>query len=165
MKFLMMILCSLAVWPIFGEMVGYVEYSLPKMDQEWVVLNKMDDERGVTIIYIPKDIPKEVSNEFFGVNFNKLPSDLKDTDSIKSSFQQMFRDADVEFAIVEEEKESLLMEVIIKAAGGEKVHVFSKAFSNEKGTVVLSLTTGNIANLSSIRSAWLAALKEVKVLG
>lgn len=146
----------------FAETIQHVEYHLPKGAENWVVAHQLENKNGITRIYIPQGIEKQSATEFFGVNANHRPSNFNDSEGIKLGLMKNFSNMNVDFQVLEKDKDSLTYEWSAQENGVEKVHGWGRAFSNNDGSVVISYQTENISGVTQARSIWLPVLKEAK---
>lgn len=162
MKYFFMALSNFVCGLGFAETIQHVEYHLPKAAEDWVIGNKLENEKGTTIIYIPPGVEREEAEEFFGVNTNRLSSNLSNPEAIKLSLTKMFPNLNIDFRVLEKDKDSLTYEWSAQENDQEKIHGWGRAFSNKDGSVVLSYQTDNISKVPEARSVWLPALKEAR---
>ncbi len=161
MKYLFTLLSCLAFGCAFAETIQHVEYHLPKAAENWVVGNKLESEKGTTIIYIPPGVERQNAKEFFGVNSNCLTS-KNDPASIKVGLARSFPNMNIDFRVLEQDKDSIAYEWSAQENGIEKTHGWGRAFSNKDGSVVLGYYTEDISNVPQARSIWVQALKEAR---
>jgi hypothetical protein len=159
MKYIFTLLACLIFGSTYAETIQNVTYQLPPAAKNWVVGNKLGNDKEETIIYIPKGTNRQNAQEFFGVNANRLPSDLNDLASIKSELDGTFPNMHIDLYVLEKSKDSLIYEWSAFENGAEKAHGLGRIFSNKDGTVTLLYQTKNIPSLSQARSIWLSALK------
>lgn len=179
MRLFFALFCCLAITPLAAEMIGPVEYHLPKEAKDWKVGNKFESDKSTTIIYIPNEKMDENTLESFGVNTNPFHLNLKDIDALKQSMSMQFPNAEVDLWLVQETPDSIIYEWTIKENKEvsdnkdskeakedkvEKVHGLVRAFSTKDGMVLLAFTTEKIADFKNARASWLAALKEAKIV-
>lgn len=162
MKYLFTCLTCLICGMGFAETIQDIDYHLPENAKNWVVGNRLENEKSVTIIYIPGGIDRQEVEEFFGVSANHLVSNLNDVEPIKTSLVQMFPTMSIDFRILEKDAGSVLYEWSGKEGGVEKIHGLGRGFSSKEGTVILSYQTDNPSKINETRSTWLASLKEAK---
>lgn len=162
MKYLFTFLSCLVCGICFAETIQHVEYHLPKAAENWVIGNKLESERGTTIIYIPHGVQRQDTEEFFGVSANRLSSNPNNSEAIKSTLIKMFPHMSIDFHVLEKDKDSVTYEWAAQENGMEKVHGWGRAFSNKDGSVVLGYQTENISQVEQSRSVWLPILKEAK---
>lgn len=160
MKYILIALCCLSMTTVFAEIIGYVEYQLPQVAQEWIIGNKLQNDKGTTLIYIPKGSQKEKAKEFFGVNTNNLTS-TNNPAAIKSALVHMHPNLQVDFQVLENANNAILYEWSAKDKE-EKIHGWGRSFSTKEGTVVLGYQTEDISNIQQARTVWLKTLKEAK---
>lgn len=164
MKLILNLLFCLVMIPLVAEKIGPVEYQLPpQVAGQWEIGNKLENEKSVTVIYIPKGTSRQSTKEFFGVNANRYPSDLDNTLSFKASLAKQYPHMQVDVDILERGKDNLLYEWVAKEQGKEKIHGLGRVFSIGGGTVVLGYQTENIADVARARLDWLPTLKQAKV--
>lgn len=178
MKYYLSLLCCVMLSPLFGEVVGNVEFQLPQMTPEWVRDKRLENEKGLTQIYVPEsfndksqDIGDDQDNEsdknikeFFGVNSNKLKTNLNDLTSFRTALTKLFPNQQIDLQILEKRTDSILYEWTAKANGLERVHAWTRAFSTPNGTVVLMYQTDNIREITKARAIWLPVLREAKIV-
>lgn len=146
-----------------AEVLEDVEYSLPKEAQDWKVANKIENENGATIIYIPKDSDNELISEYFGVNSNHFKFSGNEVESIKEGLSTFFPNMEIDVKQIEKSNESFLYEWSVKENSEDKVHGWGRVFVKPDGTAILNFQTEDIANVPGKRSIWLPAIKEAKI--
>ena len=139
------------------------DYNLPDLSQSWILGNKVENEKGSTLIYIPKGTTKQNAKEFFGVNVNKMQRNAHDTSSFKKGLSQMFPKMKIDLWELDKSKDDLYYEWSAKDNGQEKVHGWGRAFASKNGTVVIGYLTENINDITRARNAWLPVLKEARI--
>lgn len=147
-----------------AEMIGDVEYSLPKEDNGWKVANEMKNEGSATLIYVPEGKTTETAGEFFGVNYNLLPFGGTNEESLKKIMQEQFPDAKVSIKIIEADPKSVLYEWSLSDQTKEVVHGWSRAFASGDGTAVLMYTTEHMDQIDHARKIWEKMLREAKII-
>lgn len=162
MKNLFTILACMMITSAFAETAGNVEYQLPAVAKNWKVGNKMENEKGITVVYIPENVERRSANEFFGVNANHMKSDLNDISGLKDSLSKVYYQMDIDFQVLDKAPDSVLYEWSAKEKGQEKIHGFGRAFSTKDGTVVLGYQTKDISGVPQAKDSWLPALKDAK---
>lgn len=162
MKYILTLLCCLLMAPVFAETVGNVEYHLPQVAQEWEIGNKLQSEKGTTLIYIPKSTQRQNAKEFFGVNENNLTSNINDPALLKAGLIKTHPKMKIDLWVLENANDGILYEWSAKENGEEKVRGLGRAFSTKDGTVVLGYQTENISDVANVRSVWLPVLKDAK---
>lgn len=164
MRYVLTLLSWLMIFPILGEIIGRVEYQLPPtIAQQWEVVSQMQDEKSTTKIYVPKGTSRQMTQEFFGVNANKYPSNLDNPLAFKASIGKQFPNLEVEVNILEKGKDSLLYEWIAKEQGNERMYGWGRVFSTSNGTVVLNYQTEDLSKVAKARLDWLPVLKQAKL--
>jgi len=164
MKYLLSFLSCLICGISSAETIQHVEYHLPKIAANWVVGNKLENEKGTTLIYIPQRVGTKKAEEFFGVNANLFPSDPNNPEAIKLGLTKMFPNRHINFRVLEQDKNSVIYEWTAQENDVEQIHGWGRAFSNKDGSVLLNYQTENISKVPQARSVWLPALKEAKHL-
>ncbi len=159
--FFVFVSCLFAV-SSFAENIQQVKYQLPKAAENWVVHNKLENEKGTTIVYTPKEVEKQEAKEFFGVNANRLSINPNNSEALKLGLTKLFPNMKIDFRILEKDKDSVIYEWSAQENGAQKIHGLGRAFSTKEGSVVLGYQTQNISNIQQARSVWLQALKEAK---
>jgi hypothetical protein len=159
------LLCILSIisFPLAAETIGNVEYNIPK-DANWEIGNKIENDKGVTIIYLPKGVPQQATQEFFGVNLNSTPSDVQDIGSLEAALKKQYPTAETEFKILDHNPQSAMYEWSVKQNGVEGIHGWARAFSSPSGTVILSYQTRNPQDVERARQLWLPVLKNAKIV-
>lgn len=163
MKIYSILLGVLSFCTLSAETIQNIEYRLPTSAQNWQAGNKIENDKGTTIIYIPQGADKTNAKEFFGANSNRY-SDSRDPSEMLLMLQKMYPNMTVDYHAVEQTPEGMIYEWSAKENNAEKIHSIGRTFSNSDGTVVLSYQTEDIDNLPQSRSIWLATLKEAKQL-
>jgi len=164
MKYIFSFLICFVSECIYSETIQNIEYALPKTAEHWVIVNRLDNENGTTLIYAPPGLERHERKEFFGVNANHRPSDPNDLEAIKSALTKIFPKKSVDFRVLEKDKESVMYEWSVQENGLEKVHGCGRAFSNKEGTVILGYHTEDLSKVSQACLLWLPTLKEAKNL-
>lgn len=148
----------------FAEMIDNVEYHLPKAAQDWVVGNTLEGKKSTTIIYIPAGVERQQSTESFGVSAVNMPSGVSETaDDIKTVLSKQFSGMDVDVPYLERSQDGFIYEWSVKDKSLEKIHGWSRVFSNKENTIVLGYSTENIADVPQARAIWLPVLKEAHI--
>ena len=160
MKFIATLFCCLMFVAGFAETIGNLEYQLPEGAKDWEMANKLHNEKGTTLIYIPKGASRETSKESFGINTNYFSSNLDDGSEIKMALKAIYPEMNIELQILEKGDNGLVYEWAAKESGQEKVHGWGRVFSTQDGSTVLSYQTENIPDLNKARNIWLPALKK-----
>ena len=142
----------------YAETIQQVEYHLPK-GENWVVGKKLENEKGTTIIYLPQGVERQSAKEFFGVNANRLQG-TNDPALIKMGIAKNFPSMNIDFKVLEQDKDSVTYEWSAQENGVEKVHGWGRAFSTKEGTVVLGYQTEDPSKVPHARSSWVQVLKE-----
>lgn len=142
-----------------AEIIGNVNYNLPS---NWEIGNQYKNQRGTTLIYIPKGNEGDNITEFFGVSENNLKMNLNDN-SIKETLVKLLPSMQIDLKLLEKSDHAILYEWSAKEGGEEKIHGIGRAFSKDEGTIVLSYQTDNIASLDQSRTEWLQLLKEAHI--
>lgn len=145
---------------VFAEKIQDVEYHLPKVAQDWVIGNKLENDKGTTIIYIPKMTSGIHNEEFFGVSANIYHTDINDFQSIKTALTKMFPNTEVGFIVLEKDASGMIYEWSIQEGDLEKVHGWGRVFAIKEGTVLLNYQTEKTSDIAKARSIWLPVLKE-----
>lgn len=148
----------------FAETQVIGKYNIPDLSQNWIVGNKIENEKTTTLIYIPKGTTKQTAKEFFGVNISKVAGNVNDTSGFKNGLTKMFPNMKIDLWELEKTNDAILYEWTGKENGKEMVHGWGRAFTTNNGNVVLGYLTENIADVPRARSAWLPILKEAKPL-
>lgn len=161
--YILALVSCLIMTSAFAETLQNVEYHLPKVAQDWEIGNKLESEKGITLIYIPKGTRKQTFKEFFGVNINTHSSDPNDTFSLKNALKKLYPHLDINFREIEKTPSSVLYEWSAKENGQEKIYGLGRGFSTQDGSVLLSYQTENISDAARARSIWLLALKDAKI--
>lgn len=145
----------------FADTIQNVEYHLPKATENWVVSNKLESQKGTTIVYTPPGVERQKAEEFFAVNANILPSD-GNPENIKLGLTMNFPNMSIDLQVLEQVPASVTYEWSGQENGSEKIHGWGRAFSNQEGTVSLMYLTRKISEVPQARAIWLPALKEAK---
>lgn len=162
MKYVFSFLSCFAFLSAFAATIHDVEYHLPKMARDWEIGNKLENEKGTTIIYIPKTAPGTVNREFFGVSANYYRTDINNPRTIKDVLTKMYPDMTVDFQVLDKNDTGLIYEWSIKDNQQERAHGWGRVFAINEGTVVLSYQTENTSEVAKARSIWLPVLKEAQ---
>ncbi len=165
MRQIFFLLSCLLTAPLNAEMIGEVEYHLPESAKEWEI-KKMPagQDVGTTILYTPKGPATPGNVEFFGVNSNSFPTDLKDRNLLESELKKQFPTQQIEVKQLGQDDHSVLYEWDIKDNGVEKLHVWTRVFSLKGGTVLLVFQTEKTQDLANAEKIWTAVLKDAKVV-
>lgn len=150
MKYIFILLCALMMTSVFAETIGEVEYHLPESAQNWEIDNKIENDKGTTLIYIPQGTTREDAQEFFGVNSNTYSISLEDVEAYLPKLGKNIK-------VLEKNETSLLLEW--SEENGEEIYCLSRFFSTKEGSVGLMYQTKNLTHLETTRSIWLPALK------
>ena len=163
MKTLITFLCCLLITQMSAETIRNVEYYLPQNAQDWQIGNKLENEKGTTIVYIPNGSHGQETHEFFGVNANHQPLDINDTASLKAALSKTFPNIDIDIQVLEKSNSGTIYEWTAKENGKELAHGWVRSFAANGGTVVMSYQTGNIDDVHNARDTWLPALKNARL--
>jgi hypothetical protein len=149
--------------PIVAETIDRVEYQLPpKIAQQWELKNKIENENGKALIYLPKGCTRQNTKEFFGVNVNKFSSNLDNILAFKLSMAKQFPNKQVDVEILEKGKNNLLYEYKVMEKGQERIHGLGRVFSIGDRTIVLGYQTDDISHVAQARMDWFPVLKQAK---
>lgn len=157
------ILGCLALSSAFAETLNDVEYQIPQNEKKWVVGNKMENDQGTTLIYIPSANVKQNTNEFFGISATKLKTDINDTNSIKEVLTRLYPKFKVEVTILDKSNDGFLYEWTAKNDDKEVLHGWGRALANKDGTVIMGFQTSDIEGLETAKSTWLPILKAARI--
>lgn len=162
--FLILLACYFAS-PLKAEIIGNVEYHLPRSKQEWKVVNELHGKKNksVTVIYGPDQTENDHVQEFFSVHSNLFPTEKIDQATLKKSLQPLFPDQKIRVAILEKDFTSVLYEW----SAGEKqnrTYGITRVFPDNKGTVILGYQTESPNYMENSRTVWMKALKEAKLM-
>lgn len=163
MRYLLSLLCFAIITSAFADTIGNVEFHLPESPHGWEIGNKLENEKGTTLIYIPNDSSFKNSKEFFGVNANILSTNINDVSYLEKSLSQMFPNMLIDLWVLEINHNSILYEWAAKDHGQEKIHGLGRAFSTKEGTVGLAYHSENMQEIGKARAIWLPILKEAKI--
>lgn len=161
MRSLLASLLLLVAAPLLSETLGQVEYQLPS--DAWGVFNTIENDQHKTILYTPKELPKEEITEFFGVSATQFPIDLNDRDSIKNALTAVFPGKEVNVYFLGQDDHSILYEWSMKNKEKELSHGWSRVFKTDKGSTVLGYQTEKADHIDRKRTTWLPVLKAAKL--
>jgi hypothetical protein len=167
MVYLTVFLTCLMACPLFAETIANVEYHLPEQAKSWKIGNELQsnsDIKSTTIIYVPESISNDDPKQFFGAHSNNLPLGEINRQSLRKLLQLQYPDQHVDVSILETATHSVLFEFSVKEKGNEKIHGWTRAFSTEEGSVMLSYQTEQVHNTDKLGSMWLEALKDAKFM-
>lgn len=140
----------------FAETIQNVEYSLPKEAKDWIIGNKLESEKGTTIVYLPEG----KRGEFFAINANYLASDVNDPAPIEVALTKIYPNLDIEFKVIDKVEDGIIYEWVALKDDKEGIHGWGRTFSTNEGTVVLGYQTENIAEIAKAFSIWFPVLKK-----
>lgn len=162
MKSVLFALCLIAT-NVFADNFSPEQYNLPNFSQSWTVGNKIEHDKGTTLIFFPKGADRQSAKEFFGVNINNKAGDINDTSAFKRGLSQMFPKMQIDLWEIEKNNNSIFYEWSGKANGQEKVHGWGRAFATrDGGSVVLGYLTENVSDIPRARADWVPVLKNAK---
>ncbi len=158
MKYIVLLGCVFFSFA-FAETIQNVDFHLPQAAQDWVIGNKIEGDKGSTVIYIPKGAGKQNAKEFFGVNATRLLSNPNDYSELKMVLGKMYPALKINFEVIEKYPNGLIYEWSGEANGIQKVHGWGRGFSSQEGTVLLGYQTEQLTDLPKTRSIWLPVLR------
>ncbi len=164
-KFLMLAACLFAS-AVVAEEIGDVEFNLPR-SQEWKVANELEGKTGETksksLVYIPKDATIETTKESFGAVEVDLPSGQVDQESIENMYKLQFPSLKVSVKILDKAPDSVLYEWSLNDEKAEGIHGWTRLFTGDKQTVLLTYQTEDINKVKDKESVWTKVLKDAKI--
>jgi len=148
-----------------ADTIGNVEYHLPPVAKDWEVGNRVENEKGSAIIYLPKGTPKNVeATEYFGIVTNhRPPIDINDIPGLKKVLTKLMPGKEIDISLIEKRPDGMIYEWTAKEKGVEKLHGWGRAISRNEGTTLISYQTENVSNIKKSSITWLPVLKEAKV--
>jgi hypothetical protein len=157
--FLTLITC-LFTSPLVAEIIGNVEYQLPK---GWVIKEtSIEEDDNKTITYIQESPPEETS-AIFHVIANNHAGEAPDQEALAAfvlSLAEVYGNENVK--ILENDTQSVLFELSMGDEDIDMGHLI-RGFFSEQGTVILSYLHVERSGLfAANRDLWLKILKEAK---
>lgn len=153
---------------ISANIIGNVEYELPKLDHGWKLsqneTKKEKDYTLVSMIYIPDNTTEEEAAEYFGATSNNSPGSAHNIQSLKNLLQQQFPDHQINITILDKNQDSTLYEWHVKEGEEDKVVGWSRIFSTQQGTTTLGYLTDQTEDIQKVRPIWIKTFKEAKLI-
>lgn len=169
MKFILVNLFFLLASPVFAEMIGNIEFHLPDQEQRWKVATELGGSEKAdskTVIYIPENMSKQETKEFFGVHLNNYSVNLKDKESLEKALENAqivkFPNAKATVKILVLGPYAAFYEYTINQDNIEKAQGWMRVFSSPQQTVMLNYQTEQINDIKKIQPIWLKALQQAK---
>jgi hypothetical protein len=151
-----MLTACLFASPLVAEIIGNVEYQLPKAG--WKVANEINTEKdnSKTIIYAPENCTEENKTEGFGVHSNSISNENLDQTSLSKTLLPKATKTN----IIEQDPQSVLFEWSF-GEGKTAIQGLIRGFSSAQGSVMLFYTAEG-DHFAANRDIWLKTLKEAK---
>lgn len=150
----------LAVFSLFADTIGGVDYTLPNATQYWQLKNQTEDGKSVTFLYVPKGVMNPT--EFFAASSTPQIIDVADLASIQNSLKKLYPNMTVEVKTLETKEGDHLYEWSGKLQNEEKMHGWGRAFNTEDGTVLFTYQSQDVSNINALRDKWLPVLKNAQ---
>ena len=116
-----------------AETLGNIEYRTPS--ENWELAGNMENERGITHVYLPKNSTNE-SHQVFTAHSNTLPQNNLNEATILNTLQKLFPGAEVEVKVLSKNKESIIYQWDTPV-----VHGLTRVFITPSGTSILTYQT------------------------
>lgn len=168
MKYVFTLLSFLIIKCASADKFENVEYHLPKIAAKWI-----GGSEGNQAMFVPSN---EVLNERFLINIHRksiVTSDamktiahLELTNKMNLNNRYPFMDIDLRILSFKKTEISCeyVIEAIVRENGVEKHRSIERIVSNKDSTVFVIYETEDNANIKAVRSIWLQAIMEVKLL-
>lgn len=164
-RILFVLICLLSFSSIHAEMIGHVEFYLPKEAINWKVIKEMKTNKKVistTLIYAPNGDSEPTSQEFFSAHVNDSPSNLTPA-AIENSLKANYPNNVVKINIIRQEPQSVIFEWSVSEGPREIFHGWTRIFSTKNETTLLTYQTDRISTVNDVRPIWIDALEEAKL--
>lgn len=175
MNFIFTLLCCLLLSRAFADVIGDVEYRMPKDTKEWIVGNELMDSSGKpsTIVYIPAgtvktinkgEVSKPVAREFFSIATGGRYFDPNDTTLKEYLVSKAYPNMDVKYFTLEKTDDGLLYEWVVKDNGQEKVHGWGRLVPTPSGSANAMYQTENMSEIDKSRALWVPTLRGITAI-
>lgn len=170
MRYIFLLFACLFTASLSAEMIGKVEYQLPKQGQGWKVASRIEGSEklpSTTIIYNPENTTRDTAKEAFAVHVNKRTTDINDKDSFQNGIERgmklRFQNPKAVVNVLEKTSDSVLYEWSVTDSGQEKIHGWSRVFTSPSDTMLLTFQTEKMDDVKVAGPIWLKTLKEAKL--
>lgn len=153
----------LAFGALNAEQIGYVEYELPASDTAWKIANQITNEVCTQCVYFHENKPGEIAEELFGTHWNNFPKATFDPAAFKQGIQANFQDKKIQVTLVEKSPGSAICEWTASSPDNQLLFFgLVRAFSSDKGNVLLSFQSDQPQKRDTLRPIWLNTLQKAQ---
>lgn len=165
MRYILFFFTCLTLGALSAETIGKVQYELPNQGKGWKKANELKGDgkiKSFTIIYIPENEDLSNAHESFGAHVDSISSTPPDKKTIEKTIKKQFPNQQVKVNILESAPQSVLYESILSEEGKERIHGWTRLFSNSEGTILLIYQTDQIDQVNNLRPIWVKTLMNAK---
>lgn len=172
------LLCTCA---LIAEQIDNIEFTLPENSLGWEISYNIENKYGSALVFNPKEdleayayhplcpysgeYEYDESNQSFQATFHKIPYDSEiDAEKIEAQSALLIPSISYQFYLVEQTEDFAILEFYAFNLFGFTIYGVMGKIRSANGTVTLTYTTAEEAQIPQMRRLGLSALKKHRAL-